>query len=1519
MSVVALLSDLKARGVTLSVNNEKLGIKAPTGAIDDALKSRLKTHKDELITLLSATSGTGQTTIKKVSRQQYLPLSFAQQQIWVLAQLQPGSASYHITTAFELEGQLDRNALQKSLDALIWRHEILRTVYLGHEAYSQSESLALESLDKNKTGQPQQRVLPPESLKVETFSAADIHLDETSGSLNRWLVEQASRPFDLRSDPVLRVSLLSLSDNSFILQWVFHHIAVDAWSLGILMREFTQLYQAACHAPELSLSGLVNQMEPLPVQYADFASWQRTQIQSETWQKQLRYWTGQLVGTEQEPQPILDFPTDYRRPTAKTWRGERVSFALEPQLAHKIQCLNDNGIMTPFVLILGCFQTLLQQYSGQKDIRVGVPNANRSRADVQNLVGFFVNTLVMKAEFFEGQTVAEFFKQIHKQHLAAMQNKDIPFEMLVDKLLSHRDMDTTPLFQVMFNFLQKEPLQSSLQLPALVAKPLDIQQGLTKFDLTLTIEAHQSRQPKEPAQYHGTFEYNTDLYSPARIQMLARHFQHLLEQLVMALDAQPHVMLQDISALTEKDKRTQLVDWNSTHLAVDFSQDPLARFEAQVEKTPDNIALVTSEIQENGTGSAEKFSYAELNLKANQLAHCLVELGIKQNDLVAVCMERNACLLMALLAVHKAGGAYLPLDPQYPLQRRRTIIQHAKPSLILTQHQLQQHVAASLQDAQDYQDDQEGETQSNSLHKGTGEPICDEREQQQFNIPWLSLPDDNDAVSHWQSSNGKRFNAMNFDCGNLCSHGTQNIHNKQCHQDLLAYTLYTSGSTGTPKGVQVSRRAFTNFLCGMQQIIPLTENDNLLAVTTISFDIAGLELFLPLINGATVVLATSEQAAAPRQLQALIKQQEITVMQATPVSWQMLLENPSREYPDCLKDLKVLCGGEALSAKLATGLLEGGAQLLNLYGPTETTVWSSYNWIRQPSSGPAPIGKPIANTQCYVLNEAMQLLPPGAVGELYIGGEGLAEGYLHRADLTEKVFVANPFSNAAGERLYRTGDKVRYGLDGCMEYLGRNDHQVKIRGFRIELGEIESVLLQQKSVKEAVVMARPGSDNAPILMAWVIPEKSKMTDENLLIEELKAALKQTLPAYMQPMFWYVLDIFPRTANGKTDRKALPEYMTAASAPSYTPPGTTFESELCDIWQSILNLERVGIDDNFFDIGGHSLLAIRLMRILEERGYRLPWTAIFQKNTIRELANATEDDVASLMYPLRVAPASNPDLSLFCIHHIGGHTLQYQTLASNLSAEIPVYSIQSFEWLQQDSDALSVRSMANDYVAEIQAVKPIGPYCLLGWSFGGIIAVEISRILEQQGEEVSFLGLIDSSLGTIEPDNSQDVLHVFLELAGITKTEMTSITDMEAIENLAQQALTTKGEDSLISMIEQVVERQIFPIRMDKDYLLIRAKHLVRYYELLNEHNDFLKGHPAAIRTSPHIWWASNEPMDIREIITAGSEENVPTRWADYCQSIAGQYALKGEHHSIILDEKLHQQIEERILRRERFE
>lgn len=1058
-----------------------------------------------LAELIETTIRTGQKLqlppIEGVSRDRELPLSFAQQRLWFLDQLEPGNPFYNISRSVRLKGSLNVAALEQSLNEIVRRHEVLRTSFMDVD------------------GRPVQEIASALNIMLPIINLGELSEEEQEVEVRQLASSQARQSFDLTQDALLRATLLRLEEHIHILVFTIHHIVADGWSTGVIIHEITALYKSF-------YSNKPSSLPKLPVQYADFAIWQRQWLQT-VQSSQMAYWKQQLGGNL----PVLQLPTDRPRPAIQTFRGKKQPWQISKTLTEALKSLSQTEAVTLFMTLLAAFKTLLYRYTNQADILIGSPIANRNRKEIEDIIGFFVNTLVLRTDLSGNPSFKELLRRIREVTLDAYAHQDLPFEQLVEQLQPERNLSYTPLFQVMF-VLQNAPMEV-LKLPDLSLSLMEVEPETAMFDITVFLtETEQGLM--------GVFEYNSDLFDAATIERMQGHFQTLLEGIV----ANPDQHLSNLPILTATEQQQLLVNWNQT--SADYSSICIHQlFEAQVEQTPNAIAVVFED---------QQLTYQELNFRVNQLAHYLRSLGVEPEVLVGICVERSLDMLIGLLGILKAGGAYIPLDPSYPQERLAFILEDAQAPVLVTQ--------ASLLEAM-------------PQHKA--KVVC-------LDIGWQTIAQQSQE--------------------NLACEVTPNN---------LAYVIYTSGSTGKPKGVQILHSALSNFLQAMKQTPGLTEQDTLLAVTTYSFDIAALELFLPIIVGASLVLVNREIAWDGTQLSAKLTASNATVMQATPATWQLLLAAGWAGN----HQLNILCGGEALPGHLANQLIKRCDSLWNMYGPTETTIWSAACLV-ETRSAIVPISHPIANTQFYILDIHGQLVPIGVPGELHIGGDGLGRGYLNRPELTAEKFIPNPFTDNSAARLYKTGDLARYLPNGEIEYIGRIDHQVKVRGFRIELGEIEALLCQHPKVGETVVVVHSDSVDSQRLVAYVVLH----TEQTLAITELRDFLESKLPNYMVPSAFVILEALPLTPNGKIDRKALrvPEVTQLLSESDFIAPSTPIEEMLAGIWAEVLGIDKVGIHNNFFELGGHSLVATRVIsQVRQVFQQELPLRCLFEQPTIAGLA------------------------------------------------------------------------------------------------------------------------------------------------------------------------------------------------------------------------------------------------------------------------------------------------------------
>ncbi len=1165
-------------------------------------------------------------------------LSFGQQRLWVLEQMGFTKNAYNSPIYLRLQGYLDLKALQQTLNELIVRHEVLRTAI------------------KETDGYPQQFVQPAQELSLPVIDLTNEEATQQTKTVQQLLTEENKHLFALDKGLMMRAKLLKLNETEYYLLLTFHHIAFDGWSMEVLARELSILYGAF-------LAGESSPLPELPIQYADFAAWQREWLEGEVLANQIAYWKQELA--ELEP---LQLPTDYPRPPVETFSAKGYQFKISSEVRVALEQLNQQHGTTMFMILLAAFQVLMYRYSGQERIAVGSPIANRNRSELEGLIGFFVNTLVMCSDLSGNPQFTELLQEVRQKSLGAYANQDVPFEKLVEELQPVRDMSRNPLFQVMFAFQQQQAIAPKLSLTNLEVTQIELDELAARSELELHIWS-------KGEELQGYCIYKSDLFAPQTIERMMDNFVTLLEGIAV----NPQQSISQLPLLSEAELQKLLVEWNDTVSDYPAHKCIHQLFEEQVERTGDAVAIVFE---------GEQLTYRQLNQKANQLAHYLQSLGVGPEVLVGIFIKRSIEMVVGLLAILKAGGAYVPLDPSYPSDRLAYMLEDAAMPVLLTSESV-----------------------------------------------WDCLPEHQAQV--------------------VCLDGSWEVTNPEIPNprttvtaDNLAYVIYTSGSTGKPKGVQICHQSVVNFLLSMKDYPGLTQSDTFNAITTISFDIAALELYLPLIVGAKLVVVPREIATNGNQLLPQLWKSQTTVMQGTPATWQMLLTLGLSKQKS---KFKVLCGGEALSIQLARELLKIGSEVWNLYGPTEATIWSTIyhlgNWSQWQESGNVmtSIGRPIANTQIYILDKLNQPVPIGVPGEMHIGGVCLARGYLNQPELTKEKFIPNPFDNSKVKsqksNLYKTGDLARYLPDGNIEVLGRIDNQVKIRGFRIELGEIESVLSTHPQIQQTVAIAWGEGLNKQ-LVAYVVSQEDSLTST-----ELQNYLQERLPGYMIPSAFVVLSALPLTPNGKVDRKALPapeaELMRLEN---FLLPRDPVERQLAQIWSEVLNVQPVLLQDNFFDLGGNSILAVRLVAKIEEQfGKNLPLATLFQGQTIEQLATILREPTDSLSWSSLVPIQTSGDkLPFFCLPGAGGNVIYFSHLARYLGQDQPFYGLQAVGLDGKSEPYTRVEDMAAHYIEVIQSVQPQGPYLLGGHSFGGAVAFEIAQQLQKQGQEVALLAILDNT-------------------------------------------------------------------------------------------------------------------------------------------------------------------------------
>ena len=1183
-------------------------------------------------------------SIVPVTREQNLPLSFAQKRLWLLDKINARSSHYNIPLALRITGDLNFSAVDKSFEQILQRHEILRT--------------NIVEIENNK---PVQIVREYISSPVEIVNLRHLEEKEKLKQIEALCEAESRQFFNLEQDLMIRVKIFQLSDSENVLHITIHHIAADGWSLGLLNEEFTKFYKAYSQEKEIEIT-------PQEIQYADYSYWQNEWLQGEVLEQQLNYWTKQLADIP----TVHKLTTDHVRPKLQTFSGNNYCDELEECDYKKLKslCLNEEASL--FMGLYAAFNVLLSQYSNETDIVVGTPIANRRSPQLEKVIGFFVNMLVLRSEVDSSNTFRSMLKQSKETLLQAYAHQDLSFELLTEKLQPERNLSHSPLFQIML--VMQNNQESEFVLPELDVSPLGRESTQAKYDITLSV----SEQDDHLAL---NWNYNTNLFKHETIEAMSTAFKNLLSVLLQDVD-QP---IKSQSLLSPSDMQTQTVDWNGK--AETFASDKtlVNTFEAQVIASPDSIALETIHNQ---------LSYQELNKSANQVAHYLKSKGVCPGDLVGLYHERDEWLLIGLLGILKTGAGYVPIDSKYPKSRVAYMISDARLSCVLTQSALK----SQLNDESVQVEALDEETVMSAVTK---------------------MPECNLSVEN------------------------PNIGNDS---DALAYVIYTSGSTGNPKGVSIAHRSVQSLLHWSSQTYHDDEISRVLFGTSVCFDLSVFEIWGALSRGGSVLLVENvldlieHQALAP------------SLINTVPSALSSLLE--SSLLPDSVKVVNV--AGEPLKQRLVNSVMSLAhvRRMYNLYGPSEDTTYSTYaefNQVLAEDEAPS-IGKPLPNTEVYVLNEEGHIQPRGVVGELYIAGEGLSKGYLHQQELTADKFININIVGLGEKRVYRTGDLVRWCADGQLSFISRTDYQVKIRGFRIELGEIEHQLSLCAGVNESVVVAYEEESNHYLVAYFSVVEGESVEDVE---QGCRSRLSEVLAEYMVPQHFVCLESLPLTSNGKVDRSALKAPQRVASSEAYVAPRTELEHTLCSIWEELLNQPRVSVKDNFFDLGGHSLLAVKLRSIVKEKtGINFQLKDLFFVDTLEEFAELLTNAKNSSEVLSCIQSGDESQRPLFLVHPISGDVSSYRLLVSQLNSSIPVYGLSRPEIFDDHliSDFTTIDNLAEYYIAEIKQCQPDGPYRISGWSYGGVIGLTISHKLVQSGEDVEYLGMIDSVWKRSEMDN-----------------------------------------------------------------------------------------------------------------------------------------------------------------------
>jgi len=1151
-------------------------------------------------------------------------LSYSQESLWFLQQLDPGNSAYNSNYQIRITGGIDRHIMEQALNVLVRRHESLRTTF------------------PNQGGKPVQVIRPFEAFSIPFEDFSGLPEDELEQVIHHYISKLGNQPFDLQKGPIIRFALLHNAQKWDTLFFSIHHISFDAWSRHIFISELMQVYDAL-------RSGKEPVLPELPIQYGDYSAWQREWLSGETMVAYIEHWKTILSGDL----PILEIPTDRPRPAIQTFRGARYHFRFPPGISSRMKGFCQSEHMTLFQLLLAAYALLLMRHSGQEDIIIGCPFSNRSRPELDGLVGLFVNTLPIRVNLQGNPNVREFLNQVHTVMLEAYPWQVAPFEALVSDISPQRDLSRTPVFQAVINMKNVPKRRTSIEGLELMSYLQE--DSPSQFDIALEFDVG------EDGELDASLHYNVDLFDENSIIYMSAHYQNLLGELLTKTDRP----IADLEMLTPSEVKRIVIDWNDT--VTDYPREKCIHqlFEEYAENAPDSPAIVFA---------GRELTYRQLNSRANQLAHSLCEMGIRSELRVGLYIERSSEMIIALLAILKAGGAYVPLDMAYPSKQQEFILRDTKSPLLLT---LRRHLP--------------------NLPSFDGKVVCL----------------DDEAIYNGNSEKNP--------CISMVS-------------ENLAYVMYTSGSTGLPKGTCIPHRAVVR-LVKNTNYFHVSLDEVFLQFAPLAFDASTFEIWGGLLNGAKLVIFPPH-LPSPDELSRFVDTSGVTTLWLTAGLFHQIMES----QPGIVNHLhQLLSGGDVLSPTHVRMALQQNpnCRLINGYGPTENTTFTCCYTIKEPSMEQSvPIGRPIANTSVYILDAYRRPVPVRVVGELYIGGDGLAREYLNQPELTNLKFVPNHFSGQAGARLYRTGDYVRWLPDGNIEFLGRMDKQVKLRGYRIELGEIEAAIGQFPDVYQAIVLMCEDQPWEKRLVAYIIPTSGTTLDSN----KLRGFLREKLPGYMVPSAFVLMDAFPLTVNGKVNQQALPRPERGAEADQSLKPRNDIETRLVSIWKEILGVAQVGIRDNFFDLGGHSLMAVSLFsRIEAEFGQYLPLVLLFKDGTVEAIARILGDEERPTHPPgiVQIQP-EGLDIPLFFV----SPSLYMRDLAILMAPGRPVYGVDPVE-NGKVVYRKSVQETARIYYHNLVNYYPQGPYLLLGHSANGYFTLELARLLINNGKEVAFVGMLDT--------------------------------------------------------------------------------------------------------------------------------------------------------------------------------
>jgi amino acid adenylation domain-containing protein len=1315
------------------------------------------------------------TPIVRIPREGVLPLSFAQQRLWFLHQIDPRSVAYNVPLALRFRGELDTLALERSFGEVVRRHEVLRTVFRV-----------------TAEGEVEQVVEPAAPARLARIDLAGLPNPQRERELRSIVREEAALPFDLKRGPLFRTTLIRAADDEHVLLLTMHHVVTDGWSTGVLTREFSALYPAF-------REGRPSPLPELPIQYADYAVWQQEWLRGETLERHLAYWTERLSGAPE----LLEIPTDHPRPATMSFRGAFEPMHLPSGVVERLEALARGEGATLYMVVLGAFQVLLGKYAGSEDVVVGSTIAGRTHREVEPLIGLFMNTLVLRVDLAGDPGFREVLRRVREAALGAYEHQAMPFEKLVQELRPERSLSHTPVFQVLFELHTSE--NGGAGLPGLRVGVLDTDAATSKFDLSLTLTA-------TSRGLSGGLVYSTDLFERGTARRIVKHLERVLRQVV----GDPDRRLSGLELMGRAD-RAKLAEWNRTAASYPAERCIHQLFEAQAENTPDAVAVTFEE---------RALTYRELDRRANRLAHHLAGLGVGPEVRVGLCLERSLEVMVAILGVLKAGGAYVPLDASHPAERLAYVLEDSGVAVLLTQDKVRER---------------------------------------------LPVPEGVTVVTldpEWEPAGA----------------GSAGPPESGVTSENLCYVIYTSGSTGRPKGVAMHHRGVCNYIDWGTRAYGADQGTGAPVFTSMAVDLTITNL-LPLFAGRSVRLLPEENAVEVLA-QVLRERPNFGLIKITPVHLgllnTMLAPEHTREAAHTL-----VIGADFLSAEPTLFWQEHapGVRLMNEYGPTETVVGCSA-YVVPPGrhrAGAVPVGPPIQNLAFHVLDAQMGPVPVGLPGELYIGGAGVARGYLGRPGLSAEKFLPDPFAEA-GARMYRTGDRARWLQDGNLLILGRTDNQVKIRGFRVELGEIEAALRRREELRECLVVVREDRPGDRRLVAYVVADP-ETTDPAVLRDHLR----QSLPEYMVPGAFVVLESLPHTPTGKLDPRMLPAPSYLLADMQVEEPANYVEAQLIQVWESLLGIDGIGPTQSFFDLGGNSFLALRLFTQVNQRfDCDLPVATLFAGATVRHMAAAILEQKSSAPTPRASVVPLQPHGSLpplFLVHSADRNVVGYVNLVRHLGADQPVYGVRD---VGEDLSRPVVR-IAAEHVAAIREVQPRGPYYLASWSFGGIVAFEMALQLEREGETVAFVGLLDTIVPTVVMEErvkrGADLVIALAEddaararLPFALRREDLEGLDLDAQIRRAAEALHP-GEPAL-QELEAAVLREAYHTGQDR----IRSR------------SGYVPGHFSGTLT---LFRVSELTEGYQEFLASSTgEERHTLGWAPYTENPVEVHLMPGQHATL---------------------